>query len=79
MMMTVAAIVVGLLLIMLGHGAGWVVLRRIAGPMIGGLITTVFLTLMVIASYSCYGGVVASMAELLQPAVFQNSCRNNMG
>ncbi len=37
--MTVAAIVAGLLPIMWGHGAGSDVMRRIAAPMIGGIIT----------------------------------------
>jgi len=37
--MTVAAIAAGLLPIMWGHGAGGDVMRRIAAPMIGGIVT----------------------------------------
>ncbi len=37
--MTVATIFAGLLPIMIGHGAGSEVMRRIAAPMIGGMIT----------------------------------------
>lgn len=47
-MMTVMAIVVGLVPIMIGSGTGSEVMQRIAGPMIGGMISTVVLTLMVI-------------------------------
>lgn len=47
-MMTVMAIVVGLVPIMLGSGTGSEVMQRIAGPMIGGMISTVILTLLVI-------------------------------
>ncbi len=47
-MMTFAAIVVGLVPIMLGSGTGSEVMQRIAGPMIGGMITTLVLSLLVI-------------------------------
>lgn len=47
-MMTVAAIVVGLLPIMLGDGTGSEVMRRIAAPMVGGMISATLLTLVVI-------------------------------
>jgi len=47
-MMTVAAIIVGLLPIMLGSGTGSEVMRRIAAPMVGGMISATLLTLMVI-------------------------------
>ncbi|WP_166255188.1 efflux RND transporter permease subunit [Marinobacter salicampi] len=47
-MMTVASIVVGLVPIMLGGGTGSEVMQRIAGPMIGGMITTLVLTLLLI-------------------------------
>jgi Cu(I)/Ag(I) efflux system membrane protein CusA/SilA len=49
-MMTVASIVVGLLPIMLGTGTGAEVMRRIAAPMVGGMISATFLTLIVIPS-----------------------------
>ncbi|RMH35892.1 MAG: efflux RND transporter permease subunit [Nitrospirae bacterium] len=47
-MMTVVAITGGLLPIMWGHGTGADVMKRIAAPMIGGMITTTILTLLVI-------------------------------
>ncbi len=47
-MMTVAAIVIGLVPIMLGSGTGSEVMRLIAGPMIGGMVSTLLLTLLVI-------------------------------
>lgn len=46
--MTMAAITAGLLPIMYGHGTGSEVMQRIAAPMIGGMISTLFLTLLVI-------------------------------
>jgi len=47
-MMTVAAIIVGLLPIMLGSGTGSEVMRRIAAPMVGGMVSATILTLIVI-------------------------------
>jgi Cu(I)/Ag(I) efflux system membrane protein CusA/SilA len=47
-MMTFAAIVVGLIPIMLGEGTGSEVMQRIAGPMIGGMVSSLVLTLLVI-------------------------------
>jgi Cu(I)/Ag(I) efflux system membrane protein CusA/SilA len=47
-MMTVTAIMAGLLPIMWGHGTGSEVMRRIAAPMVGGMITSTILTLVVI-------------------------------
>jgi len=47
-MMTVAAIMAGLLPILLGSGTGSEVMRRIAAPMVGGMVTSTVLTLMVI-------------------------------
>jgi copper/silver efflux system protein len=47
-MMTVTAIIAGLLPIMWSHGAGADVMKRIAAPMIGGMITSTILTLAVI-------------------------------
>jgi Cu(I)/Ag(I) efflux system membrane protein CusA/SilA len=45
--MTVMAILVGLLPIMWSHGAGADVMKRIAAPMIGGVISSFLLELMV--------------------------------
>jgi Cu(I)/Ag(I) efflux system membrane protein CusA/SilA len=47
-MMTASAILFGLLPILWSHGAGADVMQRIAAPMIGGMISATFLTLVVI-------------------------------
>jgi len=47
-MMTVAAIMGGLLPILWGHGTGAQVMKRIAAPMVGGMISSTILTLIVI-------------------------------
>ena len=47
-LMTVTTTIMGLLPIMWGHGTGSQVMKRIAAPMVGGLITSTFLTLIVI-------------------------------
>lgn len=47
-MMTVTAIIAGLLPIMLGGGTGSEVMRRIAAPMVGGMVSATVLTLVVI-------------------------------
>jgi Cu(I)/Ag(I) efflux system membrane protein CusA/SilA len=47
-MMTVAAIIAGLLPIMLGGGTGSEVMRRIAAPMVGGMVSATILTLAII-------------------------------
>jgi Cu(I)/Ag(I) efflux system membrane protein CusA/SilA len=49
-MMTVAAIMAGLLPIMWNHGTGAEVMQRIAVPMIGGMVSSTVLTLIVIPS-----------------------------
>jgi Cu(I)/Ag(I) efflux system membrane protein CusA/SilA len=47
-MMTVAAIIAGLLPIMLGSGTGSEVMRRIAAPMVGGMVSATLLTLLLL-------------------------------
>ena len=47
-MMTVATIIAGLLPIMLGTGTGSEIMRRIAAPMVGGMVSATILTLAVI-------------------------------
>jgi len=47
-MMTVMAIMAGLIPIMWGHGTGSQVMKRIAAPMIGGMVSSTVLTLIVI-------------------------------
>ena len=46
--MTIAALIAGLLPIMLGSGTGAEVMRRIAAPMVGGMVSVMLLTLVVI-------------------------------
>ena len=53
--MTVTAIIAGLLPILWGHGAGADVMKRIAAPMVGGMVSSTILTLVVIpAIYSLW-------------------------
>jgi Cu(I)/Ag(I) efflux system membrane protein CusA/SilA len=47
-MMTVLTVVIGLIPIMLSDGTGSEVMQRISGPMVGGMISTLILTLLVI-------------------------------
>ena len=71
-MMTVAAIMAGLLPIMWSHGTGAEVMQRIAVPMIGGMISSTILTLVVIpAIYAVVKGV-AIRSPRLTPS-FQQS------
>jgi Cu(I)/Ag(I) efflux system membrane protein CusA/SilA len=54
-MMTVTAIMAGLLPILWGHGTGADVMKRIAAPMVGGMVSSTLLTLVVIpAIYSLW-------------------------
>ena len=46
--MTVAAIILGLAPIVWSHGTGADVMKRIAAPMVGGMVTSTLLTLVVI-------------------------------
>ena len=46
--MTAAAIIVGLLPILYGTGTGSEVMSRIAAPMVGGMVSAVTLTLLVL-------------------------------
>ncbi|WP_019613107.1 efflux RND transporter permease subunit [Psychromonas ossibalaenae] len=47
-MMTVATVVIGLVPIMYGDGTGSEVMQRIAAPMIGGMVSAVILTLLIL-------------------------------
>ena len=56
-MMTVVAIMSGLMPIMWSHGAGSQVMKRIAAPMIGGMVSATILTLVVVpAIYGIWKG-----------------------
>jgi Cu(I)/Ag(I) efflux system membrane protein CusA/SilA len=63
--MTVATIIAGLLPIMIGDGAGSEVMRRIAAPMVGGMITAPLLSLIVIPAVYLvwHGRALRSTAE----------------
>jgi Cu(I)/Ag(I) efflux system membrane protein CusA/SilA len=64
-MMTVAAIMAGLLPIMWSHGTGAEVMQRIAVPMIGGMVSSTVLTLVVIpALYAVVKGAALRSADL---------------
>jgi Cu(I)/Ag(I) efflux system membrane protein CusA/SilA len=64
-MMTVAAIMAGLLPIMWSHGTGAEVMQRIAVPMIGGMVSSTVLTLIVIpAIYAVVKGVAIKAPAL---------------
>jgi Cu(I)/Ag(I) efflux system membrane protein CusA/SilA len=71
-MMTVAAIMAGLLPIMWGHGTGAEVMQRIAVPMIGGMVSSTLLTLVVIpAIYAVVKGIAIrspSLTPSFQPS-----------
>jgi Cu(I)/Ag(I) efflux system membrane protein CusA/SilA len=72
LMMTVAAIMAGLLPIMWNHGTGAEVMQRIAVPMIGGMVSATVLTLVVIpAIYAVVKGVALRsprLATAVQPS-----------
>jgi Cu(I)/Ag(I) efflux system membrane protein CusA/SilA len=64
-MMTVAAIMAGLLPIMWSHGTGAEVMQRIAVPMIGGMVSSTILTLVVIpAIYALVKGFAIRTSQL---------------
>ena len=46
--MTAVAIMAGLMPIMWGHGTGSEVMKRIATPMVGGMVSATLLTLLVV-------------------------------
>ena len=68
-MMTVAAIIAGLLPIMLGGGTGSEVMRRIAAPMVGGMVSATVLTLLVLpAAFLIWRGAAVSKADAVTAA-----------
>ncbi len=67
-MMTVVAIMAGLLPILWSHGSGAEVMQRIAVPMIGGMVSSTVLTLVVIpAIYALVKGVGLAPSFTAQP------------
>jgi len=69
--MTVVAIMAGLLPIMWGSGTGSEVMRRIAAPMVGGMISSTILTLIVIPAI--YGLVKEFGIERRQRQITRDS------
>ena len=65
-MMTVAAIMAGLLPILWSSGAGSEIMQRIAAPIIGGMVSSAILTLIVIPAI--YATVKARVIDQLLPA-----------
>ncbi len=67
-MMTFAVILAGLMPIMYGHGAGGDVMRRIAAPMIGGIVSATVLALVVIpAVYFLWNRRVLATRSIASP------------
>lgn len=63
--MTVTAIIGGLLPILWGHGAGAGVMKRIAAPMVGGMVSATVLTLVVVpVVYFIWQGAVVAREEV---------------
>jgi Cu(I)/Ag(I) efflux system membrane protein CusA/SilA len=71
-MMTVAAIMAGLLPIMWSHGTGSEVMQRIAVPMIGGMVSSTLLTLIVIpAIYALVKAIAIPKSSAVQEHAHQ--------
>jgi Cu(I)/Ag(I) efflux system membrane protein CusA/SilA len=69
-MMTVVAIMAGLMPILWAHGTGSEVMSRIAVPMIGGMVSSTILTLAVIpAVYALTKGYVVAVRPLSRPVL----------
>jgi Cu(I)/Ag(I) efflux system membrane protein CusA/SilA len=73
-MMTVTAIMAGLLPIMWSTGSGSSVMKRIAAPMVGGMVSSTVLTLLVIpAIYSLWKEREVRAGRLMMPAPVEPS------
>jgi Cu(I)/Ag(I) efflux system membrane protein CusA/SilA len=70
-MMTVCAIMAGLLPIMWSHGTGAEVMQRIAVPMIGGMTSSTLLTLIVIPAIYAVVKSIAMQSPRLVPSLQQ--------
>jgi Cu(I)/Ag(I) efflux system membrane protein CusA/SilA len=77
-LMTVTAIIAGLLPILWSHGTGADVMKRIAAPMVGGMLSSTVLTLLVIpAIYSLWKQweVRRDVAALARPPADEKRAR----
>jgi Cu(I)/Ag(I) efflux system membrane protein CusA/SilA len=71
-MMTVVAIMAGLLPILWSHGTGSEVMQRIAVPMIGGMVSSTVLTLIVIpAVYALVKGIGLQLSPALSRSLYR--------
>ncbi len=68
-LMTVLAILMGLLPLMHGHGAGSEAMKRIAAPMVGGVVTSFFLELFIYPSIYVLWKWHADLRHLKQAAL----------
>jgi len=66
-LMTVGTMLVGLIPLLWATGSGADVMKRIAAPMVGGLVTSAFLTLVIIPLISTYWRQEQLLHELLEP------------
>ncbi|HWM86064.1 MAG TPA: efflux RND transporter permease subunit, partial [Kofleriaceae bacterium] len=66
-LMTVATMLIGLVPLLWAQGSGADVMKRLAAPMVGGLITSAFLTLEIIPVISTYWRQEQLLLERLQP------------
>ena len=67
--MTACVIIAGLLPILWSHGAGADVMKRIATPMIGGVVTSTLMELRFIRRFSLSGARANSSAGLFSPTI----------
>ena len=67
-MMTAAAITAGLLPVLFGAGAGSQIMSRIAAPMVGGMLSAVPLTLLVLPAIYCLWRQRQCVAPVRQPS-----------
>ncbi len=66
--MTVTTVIVGLLPILWGHGTGASVMKRIAAPMVGGMVSATLLTLVVVpVIYFIWQGVATERGRVGSP------------
>ena len=76
-LMTVATTLIGLLPIMFGAGTGAAVMKRIAAPMVGGLVSSTLLTLVILpAAY--YLLKRPALAKITVPANKELIDRDNL-
>jgi copper/silver efflux system protein len=78
-LMTVATMLVGLIPLLWATGSGADVMKRIAAPMVGGLVTSAFLTLEIIPVISTYWRQEQLLWEQLEPLDPRRLARLKLG